>query len=99
MLQAGAESLDQARENWWVGLRNAEVGVIRSRAETLRADEPHYRRGFESALYPDSRGKSYEDAQDYLRECHGDVCEQGSFRRGYERGHAYYQGLREKHKS
>jgi hypothetical protein len=99
MLQAGAESLDAARENWWVGLRDAEDQDYQEQGGDFAADEPHYRRGFESALYPDSRGKSYEDVRSYLRECHGDVCEQGSFRRGYERGHAYYKGLREKHKS
>ncbi len=96
MAQAGAESIDSARENWWVGLRDAEDQHYREQGGDFATDEPHYRRGFESALYPNSRDKSYEDALDYLRDCHGDACEQPPFRRGYERGQAYYKGLREK---
>ena len=99
MAGAGAESLDAAREKWWVGLRDAEDEDYRAQGGDFTTDEQHYRRGFESALYPDSRGKSYEDARGYLRECHGDVCEHKPFRRGYERGHAYYQGLRERDKN
>ena len=98
MEQAGAESIDSARDKWWVGIRDAEDQVYRKEGGDFATDEPHYRRGFESALYPDSRGKSYEDVRGYLRECHGDVCEQKSFRKGYERGQAYYQGLREENK-
>jgi hypothetical protein len=99
MAQAGAESIDSARENWWVGLRDDEDQHYRAQGGDFASDEPYYRLGFESALYPDSRGKSYEDVGDYLRECHGDACEQKPFRRGYERGQAYYKGLKEKHKS
>jgi hypothetical protein len=99
MAQAGAESLDAARDKWWVGLRDVEDQDYRARGGNFATDEPHYRRGFESALYPKSRGKAYEEVADYMRECHGDLCEQKPFRKGYERGRAYYQGLREKHKS
>ncbi|HJQ70230.1 MAG TPA: hypothetical protein VKA70_14735 [Blastocatellia bacterium] len=97
MAGEGAESVDAAREQWWVGLRDAEIEDYRAQGGDLTEDEHYYRRGFESALYPDSRGKPYEDAQGYLRECHGDMCEQRPFRRGYDRGQAYYKGLRDEH--
>jgi hypothetical protein len=98
MAQAGAESLDAARDKWWVGVRDTEDQDYRAQGGDFSTDEPYYRRGFESALYPDSREKSYEEARDYLRQCHGDVCEQSSFRRGYERGQDYYRGLKEERK-
>ena len=44
---AGAESLDAARESWWIGLRSAELEHYESRQDFHR-DEPTYRRGFEA---------------------------------------------------
>jgi hypothetical protein len=33
LAQAGAESLDAARKNWWVGLRTAEADVEHKQVE------------------------------------------------------------------
>jgi hypothetical protein len=96
--QAGAESLDAARENWWVGLRDAEEADYAKEGRDFKQDETHYRRGFEAALHPRARGTSYQDATDYLRERHGDAYTNEGFRRGYERGQGYYQNLGEKYK-
>ncbi|HEV7858878.1 MAG TPA: hypothetical protein VGO91_09640 [Pyrinomonadaceae bacterium] len=96
--QAGAESVDAARENWWVGLRDAEESEYAKEGRDFKQDEAHYRRGFEAALNPRARGKSYQDATDYLRERHGDAYTNEGFQRGYERGQGYYQSLEEKYK-
>jgi hypothetical protein len=80
---AGAESLDAAREQWWLGMRDAE-------AEAYKAE------GLEAALQPAAAGKSYADALDFLRMHYIQVYREEAFRRGYARGQAYQEGLREK---
>ena len=52
-------------------------------------DEPYYRRGFEAAQSPMIRGKSYEEALDYLTRKHEIAASHPAFRRGYERGREY----------
>ena len=98
LARAGAESIDAARESWWLGLRGAEQEKYVEHGRDFSKDEPLYRLGFEAALHPRTRGKSYQEAADHLRERHGDVCSEDIFRRGYDRGQAYHQRLREKHK-
>jgi hypothetical protein len=98
LTQAGAESLDAARESWWVGLRDAEEEEYKGQGKDFKTDEPLYRRGFEAAQHPQARGKSYEEAGARLRERYSDAYEADAFRRGYERGQNYQQGLREKYK-
>ncbi|MFP5265068.1 MAG: hypothetical protein ACLGJB_24525 [Blastocatellia bacterium] len=95
--QAGAESLDAAREGWWLGLRDAEEEDYTREGGDFAVDEPDYRRGFQSALHPRARGKSYDESADFLNECYGDLCNTKPFQRGYERGHAYHRRLKEKH--
>jgi hypothetical protein len=97
--QAGAESIDAARDNWWVGLRDAEEQEYAGEGKDFKADEPVYRRGFEAALHPRLRGKSYEEANAHLRERYSDAYQAESFRRGYERGLNYHRSLREKYKA
>ena len=97
--QAGAESVDAAREAWWVGLRDAEEAEYTVDGGDFSVDEPTYRKGFESALHPSARGRSYEEDSTRLRECYGGACEEGAFRHGYERGRRYQDELLEKHKS
>jgi hypothetical protein len=98
LTQAGAESLDAARESWWVGLRDAEEEEYKGQGGDFKADEPFYRRGFEAAQHPQARGKSYEEASAQLSKRYTDAYEADAFRRGYERGQNYQRGLREKYK-
>lgn len=91
---AGAESIDAARETWWLGLRDDEEAAYTGQGSDFKTDEPVYRSGFEAALHPRTRGASYEDSKDRLRERYKDACEQGAFRRGYERGCDYDARLR-----
>lgn len=89
MEQEGAESIDAARHKWWIGLRDAEEAEYDSPNGAFRAVETIYRRGFEAALEPEWRGKSWREAEAGLRARHGRFADEPGFRRGYERGQAY----------
>ena len=94
--QSGAESIDAARESWWVGLRDAEEAEYTGQGGDFKTDEAGYRKGFEAAQHPSVRDKSYEECVASLRGRYSDACETSAFRRGYERGHNYQRSLREK---
>ena len=96
---AGAESVDAARESWWVGLRDAEDEDYTGQGRDFKSDEPLYRRGFEAALHPQLRGTSYDESAERLRERYSDDYANDAFRRGYERGQSYHQTLRERYNS
>jgi len=89
LARAGAESIDAAREEWWIGLRDAEREHYTNQGGDFDLDEAKYRLGFESALHPDRRGKSGEDAAASLREKYGADANAPAFRQGYERGQRY----------
>ena len=91
--RAGAESIDAAREQWWIGLRDAEKAHYTSQGGDFKVDEAAYRLGFEAALHPDRRGKSYENTIASLQSRYADSCALEAFRRGYERGQAYQRSL------
>jgi hypothetical protein len=99
LAQAGAESVDAAREDWWIGLRAAESEAYKGQGGDFTQDETAYRRGFEAALYPRARGKAYADALPRMRPHYGEACEADAFRCGYERGQAYHEQMREQFKS
>lgn len=96
--QSGAESLDAARESWWVGTRDAEAEEYTGQGKDFSTDEPVYRRGFEAALHPHARGKNFDESAESLRQRFGDDYEHEAFRRGYERGQSYHKNLQEKYK-
>ena len=91
--QAGAESLDAARDTWWVGLRDAEAEAYTAHGEDFTQDEAVYRRGFEAALRPALACKPYSEAVAALRTHYPDVYAHAAFRRGFARGQAYYGQL------
>ena len=95
LADAGAEGIDEARENWWIGLRDAEEAEYEASGRTFQADEGSYRRGFEEALR--RRGKEFDDASGFIASP-ADADNQ-AFRRGYERGQRYQKALREKYKA
>lgn len=90
---AGAESLNAARDNWWLGLRDVEEAEYTVDGGDFNDDESSFRRGFEASLHPSSRGRSYEDDSSRLRECFGDECDSQPFRRGYARGQEYHRRI------
>jgi len=97
LAEAGAESLDAARESWWIGLRDAEKEDYTGQSRDFETDERAYRRGFEAALHPSVRGSAYEEARDRLRARHGVEYDEDAFRYGYERGQRHHESLREKY--
>ncbi len=52
--------------------------------------EPIFRKGFEAALHPGTRGKTYSDVEEQLREDYPDAYDDDAFRRGFERGRMYF---------
>jgi hypothetical protein len=99
----GAESVDAAREQWWIGLRSAESEHYSSHGRNFGADEKFYRLGFESALHARTRCNEYDQVlaemdsqiEELERQYPGvDVAE--PFARGFERGRDYYQKICDK---
>lgn len=92
MTRAGAESIDEAREKWWIGLRDAEASEYETRGRNFQADEANYRRGFEAACK--QRMRTGDDAKLPAAEAADEA-----YRCGYDRGQTYQRTLREKYKA
>jgi hypothetical protein len=89
----GAESIDAAREQWWIGMRDAEQEHYNRDGRDFASDETEYRFGFESALHAQTRNRSYEEVEDYLQTLYPKIYQKESFRQGYERGQSYRRSL------
>jgi hypothetical protein len=97
---AGAEAVDAAREQWWIGLRNAEQEHYTKFSRNFSDDEKFYRLGFEAALHARSRCKEFDqvsaemasDLEEVQRQFPEAEVEK-PFTRGYQRGREYYQRL------
>lgn len=89
MEDAGAESLDAARESWWMGLRDAEQEHYRALGQNFELDQGPYRQGFEAALRRECRGKTVDEAADCLKWWYPDTWDSKPFRHGFERGRAF----------
>lgn len=85
----GAESLDAAQESWWVGIRDAERADYENAGGDFAAAEPAYRRGFEAAMRPRLRDRSYDEASNDLRDLYPEYHGLEDFRKGFERGRAH----------
>jgi len=95
---AGAESIDTARHEWWIGLRDAEAEHYTKQGGDFKVDEVKYRLGFESALHPLRRNQPFEKVHSDLRETYGSDCDSPAFRHGYERGLQYQNHVRKSYK-
>ncbi len=96
----GAETVDAAREQWWIGLRSAEQEHYSAHGRKFGDDEAFYRLGFESALHARTRCKEYDQTLGEMDAKIEELEKQypgrevaGPFSRGYERGRDYYQHL------
>ena len=88
LAEASAESLDAAREAWWVGLRDAEAQLYSADNPALFAkDEADFRRGFEMAV--GLRDQSWDEALTRCRQSYPEAADQPAFRQGFERGREY----------
>jgi hypothetical protein len=90
---ANAESIDAAREDWWLGLRDAEQEHYRTHGRDFNSDEVSYRRGFEAALNAKCRGKEYRELAPALKQFYEESGTDEAFQRGYERGLQYQKRL------
>ena len=97
--RAGAESVDAARDEWWVGLRDAEREHYTEKGGNFDTDEAKYRLGFEAAMRPDCRGKSCADMQPKLNERYGEDANAQPFREGYDRGQHYLINVDDSYRS
>jgi len=96
----GAEAIDAAREQWWIGLRSAEEEHYSNLGKDFSDDERFYRLGFESALHARTRCREYDQV---LAEMTAEIEQlerqypgknvSFPFEKGYERGRDYYQHL------
>lgn len=94
LVEEGAESVDAAREQWWVGLRSAEEAEYRTAGGNVDDDGAHqYRRGFEIAQFAQTSNQSDAAALLHLRHSYPEEYDQPLFRRGYERGRLHRQSL------
>jgi hypothetical protein len=93
---AGAESVDRAREMWWIGLRDVEKEHYAADGQNFEQDEPYFRNGFEAALLPTCRDKSYDKCRDDLRNRYPQMWDREPFRKGYERGEIYRRALQQR---
>jgi hypothetical protein len=83
---AGAESLESARDAWWVGIRDAEKAHYDALEGDFESSEEVYRQGLLAGLQPDFRGKTFENARPQLRSRFGDAVDHTAFRTGFVRG-------------
>jgi hypothetical protein len=96
----GAESIDTAREQWWVGLRTAEQSRYTNPGRSFSEDEPFFRLGFQAAMHARNRCKEFDQVsaemdaalEDVKRKYPGADVEE-PFLQGYQRGREHYQEL------
>jgi hypothetical protein len=100
MKREGAESVDAAREQWWIGLRSAEESHYSKSGKNFADDEKFYRLGFQAALHAKTRCLEFDQVSGEMNAALEDVQRQHpgvdleeSFTRGYLRGRDYYQQL------
>lgn len=87
--KAGAESVDQARQNLWLGVRDLEAEQYWQGRAAFDRDEPLYREGFEASLMPWLAGRTYRDAIEDLQRRHPRSYSHPAFARGFDRGRQY----------
>ena len=91
MERNGAQSVDAAREKWWIGIRDVEAAHY---GDGFVAREAAYRAGFEAAV-GECRDRSFESAESELRERYPEHHADEAFRRGYERGREYLRSFQQ----
>lgn len=87
--QAGARNADTVRRDWWDALREDERQYANARGYDFDRNESDYRAGFEAALHPATRGRSFSEGVVYLETCYPEACRTEVFRIGFDRGQHY----------
>jgi len=87
--ECGAESIDAAREQWWVGIRDAEAEEYERDGGRFADDEVPYREGFVAALHPRAQGRGFEEVRRELASRRPAHVSHAAFQRGFERGQRF----------
>lgn len=102
----GAETVDAARDKWWIGLRSAEREHYEGPGRNFTQDEKFYRLGFEAALHSRTRCKEFDQVSSEMESQLETMQQQfpgvdltEPFTRGYQRGRDYYQRLCDERKA
>ena len=56
----GAESIDAARDQWWIGLRSAEENRYTASTRSFSDDEQFFRLGFQAAMHAKTRCMEFD---------------------------------------
>ena len=95
-----AESIDAAREQWWIGLRSAEQGRYAKAGRSFSEDEHFFRLGFQAAMHARTRCLEFDQVSAEMDAALEDVKQQypgkdveEPFVQGYQRGREHYQQL------
>ncbi len=96
----GAESIDAARDQWWIGLRSAEENRYTASTRSFSDDEQFFRLGFQAAMHAKTRCMEFDQVsaamdaalEDVQRRYPSSQVEE-PFTRGYRRGREHYQEL------
>ena len=98
--QAGAESVDAAREQWWTGLRSSEESRYAKSGRSFSEDEEFLRLGFQAAMHARTRCMEFDQVSGEMNAALEDVQRrypdkqvEEPFTRGYRRGREHYQQL------
>jgi hypothetical protein len=98
--QAGAESVDAARNQWWVGLRDDEENRYSTSGRSFSDDEQFFRLGFQSAMHARTRCMEFDQVSAEMDAALEDVKRkypkadvEEPFLKGYRRGREHYQRL------
>jgi len=97
---AGAESIDAARDQWWIGLRSSEQSHYAKSGRSFSDDEQFFRLGFQAAMHARTRCREFDQVSAEMDSVLEDVKLQfpnadveKPFLQGYQRGREHYQQL------
>src|SRR5258708_7199004 len=96
--RAGAEAIDAARDQWWIGLGDVERERYCRFGKNFSEDEQFFRLGFQAALHARTRCKEYDQVLsemsvqvEELERQHPGAEVTEPFTKGFERGREHYQ--------
>jgi hypothetical protein len=89
MQRHGSLDVEQIHESWWESRRDEERAHYTTTGGDFESDEEQYREGFQAALHPKRRGKSYAEVEAELKQAYDESELDSAFRQGYERGLRY----------
>jgi len=96
----GAESIDAARDQWWIGLRSGEQARYSTSGRSFSDDERFFRLGFQAAMHARNRCREFDQvsaemdaALEDVKRRHPGADVEEPFLQGYRRGRQHYQQL------